>query len=38
MLADSAGPQSGAYAAQTANTDATSGASVQWSLALSPTG
>jgi PKD repeat protein len=38
MLADSAGPESGAYPAQTATTDATSGASVQWSVALSPTG
>jgi PKD repeat protein len=38
MLADSAGPVSGAYPAQTANTDATSGAAVQWSVALSPTG
>jgi PKD repeat protein len=38
MLADSAGPVSGNYAAQTATTDATSGASVQWSVALSSTG
>ncbi|HEX3908698.1 MAG TPA: PKD domain-containing protein [Mycobacteriales bacterium] len=36
LVADSAGPVSGNYPAQTATTDASSGSSVQWAIGLSP--